>query len=125
MTITNPWGSTTTNTPLTVYTGSPPDNAGQLWIWGTCNTPQPAGESLTNLAAVAGGYTHTLALQANGTILAWGDNTYGECNVPGALTTNVLAIAAGNGHSLALKMDGTVAAWGNNANNQCQCPQAR
>jgi hypothetical protein len=44
-------------------------------------------------------------------IVAWGDNSYGQTNVPvGA--TNVQAIAAGYGFSLALKTNGTVIEWG-------------
>src|ERR1039458_367185 len=54
--------------------------------------------------------------QSVGTVIAWGDNTYGQCNVPQGLT-NVMAIAAGYQHSLALKMDGTVAAWGKDDDN--------
>ena len=46
-------------------------------------------------------------------IVAWGDNTFGETNVPTA-ATNVQAIAAGSGFSLALRNDGTVIAWGRN-----------
>jgi alpha-tubulin suppressor-like RCC1 family protein len=44
-------------------------------------------------------------------VVAWGDNTYGQTNVPAA-ATNVQAIAAGDGFSLALRSDGTVIAWG-------------
>lgn len=63
--------------------------------------------------AIAAGGAHNLALKADGTILAWGDNVYGQTNVP-ASATNVVAIAAGGWHSLALKADGTVSAWGDN-----------
>jgi alpha-tubulin suppressor-like RCC1 family protein len=49
-----------------------------------------------------------------GMVVEWGDNTYGQTNVPVGLT-NVTAIAAGGGHTLALKRDGTVVAWGSNA----------
>src|ERR1700733_10970446 len=45
-------------------------------------------------------------------VVAWGDDTLGETNVPAA-AINVQAVAAGNGFSLALKSDGTVIAWGN------------
>jgi len=49
--------------------------------------------------------------QAATTVVAWGDDAFGQCHVPVGLT-NVVAIAAGNVHSLALRVDGTVAAWG-------------
>ncbi len=48
-----------------------------------------------------------------GTVVAYGRNDFGQCNVPAGLT-GVKAIAAGWGHSVALKQDGTVVAWGIN-----------
>jgi hypothetical protein len=50
-------------------------------------------------------------LKGDGTVVAWGDNTYGQRTVPATLK-NVVAIAAGWYHSVALKNDGTVVAWG-------------
>jgi alpha-tubulin suppressor-like RCC1 family protein len=47
------------------------------------------------------------------TVVAWGDNTYGQTNVPAGLT-NVIAIAQGGMHGLALNGDSTVTAWGYN-----------
>ena len=40
-------------------------------------------------------------------IVAWGDNTYGQINVPPGLT-NVIGIAAGQNHSVALRGDGRI-----------------
>jgi alpha-tubulin suppressor-like RCC1 family protein len=84
--------------------------------------------SLSNVVAVAGGQSFTLALKGDGTVWAWGDNTYGELGngtTTGSLVpvqvsgiSGAVAIAAGAGHSLALKGDGTVWAWGNNASGQ-------
>ncbi len=45
------------------------------------------------------------------TVIAWGDNTYGETNVPLGLS-NVISVAAGSSHSVALRSDGTVTVWG-------------
>jgi len=42
--------------------------------------------------SIAAGELHSLALKNNGTVVAWGDNTYGQTNVPAGLT-NVAAIA--------------------------------
>ncbi|MGO8930965.1 MAG: hypothetical protein ACLQU3_29265 [Limisphaerales bacterium] len=65
----------------------------------------------TNIVAIANGYAHHVALQADSTVMVWGDNTFNQTNAPLGLS-NVVAIAAGSYHSLALKSDGTVAAWG-------------
>ena len=67
--------------------------------------------SLTNCIALAGGYGHSLGLKADGTVVAWGYNLYGESDVPPGLS-DVVAIDAGGWHSVALKRDGTVVAWG-------------
>jgi alpha-tubulin suppressor-like RCC1 family protein len=53
--------------------------------------------------------------------VGWGENTYGQTNVPGGLS-NVVAIAAGANHSLALNSDGTVVAWGDNSFGQSRVP---
>lgn len=47
-----------------------------------------------------------------GTVIAWGDNSQGQTNVPPELT-NVVAIACGYNFSLALTQDGVPVAWGN------------
>jgi alpha-tubulin suppressor-like RCC1 family protein len=52
-------------------------------------------------------------LRADGTILGWGDNTYGQSTIP-SIATNVIAISAGWYLSMALRADGTVITWGKN-----------
>src|SRR3954453_21410713 len=66
--------------------------------------------------AVAGGSSHTLALQSDGTVTAWGYNGNGQTTIPGGLS-NVVAIAARQNHNLALRKDGTVAGWGESRTN--------
>lgn len=61
--------------------------------------------------AIAAGNTLSLALRGDRTVAAWGDNTYGQTNIPAGLS-NVVAIDGLSWHSLALKSDGTVVAWG-------------
>ncbi|HUX88449.1 MAG TPA: hypothetical protein VMW65_15715, partial [Chloroflexota bacterium] len=46
----------------------------------------PAGTPLTGVQAIAGGYWNTLALLSNQTVVAWGDNSFGEL---GVATTDV------------------------------------
>lgn len=81
----------------------------------------PAG--LANVQAIAAGYSHSLALQSNGTVVAWGDNSYGQTNVPPGLS-NVMAISAGFGFSVALQSNGMVVAWGANYYGQTNFPLA-
>jgi hypothetical protein len=45
------------------------------------------------------------------TVVAWGNNSSHQCEVPADLT-DVIAVAAGGMESLALKADGTVVGWG-------------
>ena len=53
--------------------------------------------------------TLSLALRANGTVVAWGDNAnYGETNPPAALTNLLsVAVAAAPFHGLALVNNGS------------------
>ncbi len=67
---------------------------------------------LTNAVMVAGGWWHSLALKADGTLEGWGDDSQGQTSFYPAGASNYVAIACGWWHSLALKSDGTVAAAG-------------
>jgi alpha-tubulin suppressor-like RCC1 family protein len=93
---------------------------------------------LSTATQVAGGGVQTLALLANGTVVSWGGNLYGQLGngtptlkgtgprpravsgtgnqtpLPVLGLSNVVAVAAGSDHSLALLADGTVMAWGLN-----------
>src|ERR1700730_14444589 len=52
---------------------------GQLGTGSTADQSSPADlTSLTQVAQVSGGYIHTLAVRADGTAWAWGDNARGE-----------------------------------------------
>jgi uncharacterized repeat protein (TIGR01451 family) len=111
---------------------------GTVWAWGsnwhgqlgdaaTSSRPTPVPgpvSGLSQVAAIAAGDGHNLALKDDGTVWAWGSNSAGQL---GAQTTTknrstpvrvtglseVVGIAAGRGRSLALTRDGTVWAWGN------------
>ena len=96
----------------------------------TVGTPM-AAKTIIQISAGAG---HSLALASDGTVYAWGQNTYGQLgnNVttnsssPVAVQTtgtpmagkSIVNIAAGGYHSLALADDGTVYAWGYNPTGQ-------
>ncbi len=77
---------------------------------------------LTDAIAIAAGADHALALRANGSVVAWGNNQFGKLGdgttttrltpVPVVGLTNIVAIAVGHSNSLALDSSGHVWAWG-------------
>jgi alpha-tubulin suppressor-like RCC1 family protein len=80
-----------------------------------------------SVTAIAAGGRHDLALLSNGTVLAWGDDSYGQlgngkasanddAETPALVKdlSGVVAVAAGGEYSLALLSNGTVEAWGDN-----------
>ncbi|CAH2212266.1 RCC1 domain-containing protein [Tepidibacter aestuarii] len=96
------------------------------------DTTDPTG-FLTNVTTISAGWFHSLALKADGTVWAWGNNSKGQLGngtsgtnekIPvqvkdhTAFLTNVIAVFASWSHSLALKADGTVWTWGNNYDGQ-------
>ena len=120
---------------------------GNLYAWGDnskgqlgTNTPDASHnlpqlvldvQSGTEWSKIAGGDKHTLGLLDNGTLYAWGDNTYGQLgngtltqsNSP-YLVSNVsngtiwTDIVCGANHSLAIRNDGSLYAWGDNTQGQ-------
>jgi alpha-tubulin suppressor-like RCC1 family protein len=116
---------------------------GTVWVWGQNSSGQfgngaASGSSatavqvntLTNIVAIsATNSNHTLALKSDGSVWAWGNNSWGQVGdgssannrtmpyqIPGL--SGVVAIATDADHSLAVKSDGTVWTWGANNNYQ-------
>jgi len=112
---------------------------GSAWI----DVRPPA--SLGNVIAVAVGGLHSLALRSDGTVIGWGDNTYGQAGTPPSATnvtaiaaawgrndnwqqttvpahSGVMAIAAGADHSLAVQSNGVVIGWGRNSDGRATPP---
>jgi alpha-tubulin suppressor-like RCC1 family protein len=59
--------------------------------------------------SISAGGPHTLGLRADGTMVGWGKDYYGEATAqPGVFSQ----VASGAYHSAALKPDGTITAWG-------------
>lgn len=108
---------------------SRPNEEGQVVVWGfSAESPGGASrsgelQSLLNppeglravqvATAESGPHRdfHCLALKADGTVVAWGADERGQCNVPADLG-DVVSVTAGDGVSLAIKSDGTVRFWG-------------
>ena len=66
---------------------------------------------------LAVGNEHTVLLRNDGTVLAAGDDSFGQCDV--GSWTDVIAVAAGAYHTVGLRADGTVLATGDDSLGQC------
>lgn len=101
---------------------------GQLGDNSTKRKHAPVLVPIKDVADVAAGDYHTLALMDDSTVMAWGGNDYGQLgnskvSVNGSTLPvqvdrlrNVKQIAASGRYSMALKYDKTVWAWGYNGN---------
>ncbi len=94
------------------------DGGGSIIGWGS----QVVGVDLsTDFVGVAGGSVHSLGLKPDGSIVAWGGNSSGQCDVPPP-NTDFVAVTAGVYHSLGLKADGSIVAWGGNLFGETNVP---
>ena len=66
---------------------------------------------------VTGGYDNTVGLKSDGTVVAVGSSSYGQCNVSDWI--DIIQVDGGYEYMVGLKSDGTVVAVGNNAYGQC------
>lgn len=112
---------------------------GTVWGWGsnsygqlaipnvsTQNTPvQIQPTILTDVQQIAAGKLHSLALKADGSLLAWGRNTVGQLGDGTGSTSNIITpvlvnapgitfnrIAAGGQSSIAVDTNGNLWTWG-------------
>jgi alpha-tubulin suppressor-like RCC1 family protein len=113
--------------------------SGQVLAWGGLNTQGALGlasgtpiptlvPALSGIVQVAGGWSHSLALDSQGRIYATGANDYGQLGFGDQIArtgftllqtpTNVTQIAAGEWASYALDSGGQVWAWGRNSSGE-------
>ncbi|MBE2281991.1 MAG: tail fiber domain-containing protein [Prosthecobacter sp.] len=85
--------------------------------WGDNDNGQTAVPALANVASVAAGSFHNIALLDAGTVVQWG----AMAAVPGTVV-NVTHIAAGTDHNLVRRSDGSVIAWGDDTFGQSSVP---
>jgi alpha-tubulin suppressor-like RCC1 family protein len=92
------------------------------------NVPVPVS-GLNTVTAIAAGSHHSLALLANGTVMAWGEDESGQLGngsimrdeeLPVAVSelSGVSLVAAGGEHSMALLSNGAVVTWGEDADGE-------
>ncbi|MDR0695951.1 MAG: hypothetical protein LBF68_00190 [Christensenellaceae bacterium] len=119
------------------------DTSGQLWAFGYNGNGQlgdgtmvdktspvqiKAGQNITKFRAVSAGNRHSLAIDADGNLWAWGSNAYGQIG-DGTTTTRyapvnvlprkeIVAVSAGESHSMAIDSDGNLWTWGYNSHGQ-------
>ncbi|HUI99887.1 MAG TPA: hypothetical protein VLY46_06600 [Usitatibacter sp.] len=114
---------------------------GTVWAWGlgyngrlgnggdSSQGPVPVQVSgLAGVTQVSAGGGHSLALEKDGSVWAWGENGYGQLGdgttatrfvpVRVAGLSDVVEVAAGADHSLARARDGRIWAWGGDYEGQ-------
>ncbi len=90
---------------------------------------QSGGATLTNVIDISAGHYVSLALKADGTVWAWGNDLYGALGdaagnsgilaqaVQVSGMSDIISIGAGTWTSYAVRADGTAWAWGWNGSN--------
>ena len=81
---------------------------------------------LDDVVAVSCGAAHTAAIQSDGSLWMWGNNSHGELGlgndrysyVPIKMMDHVVAVSCGDEFTAAIKADGTLWMWGDNEKGQ-------
>jgi alpha-tubulin suppressor-like RCC1 family protein len=116
-------------------------NDGTLWVWGennlgqlgigsftTTTIPVQVTALLNNVVDISTHYTTSYAVKSDGTVWAWGGNSWGQLGdgttinqsspvLVGGLS-GIVSVGAGYSHVIAVKNDGTAWAWGKGINGQ-------
>ena len=79
----------------------------------------PAG--LSDVIAIRAADFYSMALISNGTVVCWGENTFGQAQAPPTLN-NAVVIRGMFYHSGAIKEDGSIVLWGTNSDGQLAVP---
>ena len=110
------------------------DNGSDVMGANTHSTVEPLPLTMTGLpndvVSLVAGQAHVCALDADGAVLCWGSNTFGQIGIgtgsfhsqtpvtPGNLDSGVVGLTAGHWHTCALLTDDSVKCWGHNGRDQ-------
>ncbi len=89
---------------------------GKAHVFGLFKDQHEDVESWENIVKISANQ-HVVGLKADGTVVASGENLYGECDV--SEWTDIKEIAAGEYFTIGIRKDGTAIATGSNASNAC------
>jgi hypothetical protein len=86
----------------------------------------PPAWVMDNVAQIAAGRQHSMAVTKDGRLYAWGRNARGQLGtgnrqnefLPAFIMDDVIALAAGDEHSMAITADGSLWGWGCNQHGQ-------
>lgn len=100
-------------------------DAGCVYGWGADSVHQADAYQATpnGVVAISASSEMGMALTWDGRVFAWGDDEYGQTNVPAGLP-KVKAIAAGGDFAAVLTTAGKVVAWGSDQAHQTEVPTA-
>ena len=84
---------------------------------GLTDETKPLYLEYSNHTQISAGYDHTVGLKEDETVIATGNNSFGQCDVSD--WEDIVAASAGNNHTVGLKKDGTVFAVGYYENDEC------
>lgn len=90
----------------------------QFTVAGSVMAAVPQAVLDADIRQVAAGNNFALALDADGRVYAWGDNSSGQTSVPAGALSGVTKITAGHSFAYVLKDDGSVLGWGDSTNNR-------
>lgn len=76
---------------------------------------------LASVVEVAAGAAFFAARRSDGSLVCWGDNSFGQCNVPASLGP-VISVDTGTTFTVAVRADGTLRAWGSNSQGETRVP---
>ena len=99
-----------------------PDPGYTVDTWYLNSEPNQIGGTTYTLTNIQSNHTVYVTFEStiSYSIVGWGSNSDGQCDVP--VGNDFIDIVAGYGHGLALRGNGSLEAWGRNTNGQCDVP---